>query len=390
VVVTPQTVTAGTSSVFTVKVINETHETIQSVKITAPSDLAINGVPGGSVLFQGLSIPFGPSAVSLQVTATAPCVAPANPGSWTVQASETTPFTPPGDDFEADTASVLVAPAVTGKCSLAFLNGPAGGVPGSPITSQLGSSPPSPVSVEVLDGNGNPTSVPNVSISMSATQDSSPVTLSGTTGGQTNTSGVASFSDLIINQVGSGYRLVASSQGINPAVSSRFTILSSYQPCTGAQCSGSAASSTTAGTVTTSSATSGQFLGLGIGGTALACGGSYKPLSDLVTFDVLNPSGSSTNAVITVTITIAKQVVLNSGHPGASSWQVCFGSTVPFTALPLTSTSEMIDGVTYYAGLLPDCNNTQTNVPCVLSKNKTNAGTEVITFLGFGDMNGRA
>src|SRR5215469_6752937 len=71
VVVTPQTVTAGTSSVFTVKVINETHETIQSVKITAPSDLAINGVPGGSVLFQGLSIPFGPSAVSLQVTATA-------------------------------------------------------------------------------------------------------------------------------------------------------------------------------------------------------------------------------------------------------------------------------------------------------------------------------
>jgi len=290
---------------------------------------------------------------------------------------------------------------LTGTCSLAFQHGavkagPVAAEPGSAIPSVVGTpASTNPVSVQVLDGNGNPISALDVPITITADQNSSPVTvLSGTTSGETNGQGTASFDDLIISQTGSFYQLVATTTpglGIAAGTSSDFEILNDLQGCTGAPCSGSASTTTTSGAATTSSATSGQFLGVGIGGATFACGGSYQPVSDPLTFDVLNSSGAISNATVTVMLTISKQLVQSSGHPGASSWQICFGSDVPFTAQPGTAETYTVGSDSYfYTGLLPDCNKNQTNAPCVVSRHKGNAGVEEVTFVGYGDMNGRA
>jgi hypothetical protein len=202
---------------------------------------------------------------------------------------------------------------------------------------------------------------------------------------------VASFPGLSISQTGSGYTLGATSPGITPAQpSSYFDIWGALQSCSGSQCSGSSSSKTTSGTVTTSSATAGEFLGVGLGGVTFSCGGSYQPVSDPLSFDVLSQSGVADNsALFSVTLELNKQQVQSSGHPGASTWQICFGSDILFTALPGTSGTAAIGGVTYYTGLLPDCNNAESNAPCVLSRNKDNAGNEIVTFLGTGDAYGK-
>jgi hypothetical protein len=406
VVVTPPP--AGTTGSITVTVTNETNETIKSVKVIAPSGFVVNGVAGGTAVFQNLSVPDNHS-ISLSVTVTAPCSATAG-SAWTVQASETSPFTNPVDDFEPDSLSQLSA-AVTGSCSLAFQDGQPPVVtgpvttapPGSAIPSVVGSSAAAnPIVVSVLDATGQTITSSTAPITITASKYVSatqtiPVTLSGTTGSPA-ISGVASFANLAINQTGAGFQLTATttSPGITPVTSSYFEILNDLKGCTGGSCTGSATTSTTTGLVTTSSASAGQFLGVGLGGVTVACGGSYQPVSDPLTFDVLNPSGTTSNANFTVTLSLSKKAVQSSGHPGASSWQVCFESDQPFTALPGTSESFTITNVTasgpeivtYYTGLLPDCNNTATNAPCVLSRNKTNAGVEIVQFLGTGDSRG--
>ena len=86
----------------------------------------------------------------------------------------------------------------------------------------------------------------------------------------------------------SGTRLTATSPGMNPATSAHFTIWGSLQQCSTTPCSASASSATTSGTVTTSSAASAQFLGTGIGGGSYSCAGTYQPVSDPFSFDVVS------------------------------------------------------------------------------------------------------
>jgi len=88
--------------------------------------------------------------------------------------------------------------------------------------------------------------------------------------------------------------------------------------------------------------------------------------------------------ILTVSLEIDKSLVQSSGHPGASSWQICYASPSKFTALPGTSGTATIGGVTYETGLLPDCSSTQA-APCVQTRNKNNAGDVIVTFLAFGD-----
>jgi hypothetical protein len=76
--------------------------------------------------------------------------------------------------------------------------------------------------------------------------------------------------------------------------------------------------------------------------------------------------------------------VKSSGHPGASSWQICYAAESSFTALSGTSGTATIGGVTYNTGLLPDCSSTQ-GAPCVQARHKDNAGDVVVAFLALGD-----
>lgn len=138
----------------------------------------------------------------------------------------------------------------------------------------------------------------------------------------------------------------------------------------------------------TSSASSTQFLGTGIGGGSYSCA-TYQPVSDPFSFDVITASGDvPPGAQFTAVLRIDKSLVQSSGHPGASSWQICYASPTtspPFTAQPGTSGTATIGDVTFNTGLLPDCSNTTPVAPCVQARNKDNAGDVIVTFLASGD-----
>jgi hypothetical protein len=298
-------------------------------------------------------------------------------------------------------------------CTLAFTadGQPAGTTANTTITSSFDSPGAGPVKVEVLDPSGQlvTSSTAAITIAITATANPGSGTLSGTT--TVNAiGGVASFSDLSINQPGIGYRLTATSSDgdelrnepgeMSPATSAHFTIWGALQQCSTTPCSASASSATTSGTATTSSAASTQFLGAGIGGGSYSCAGTYQPVSDPFSFDVVSGSGDTQpGAQFAVTLRIDKSLVKSSGHPGASSWQVCYASMSPFAARPGTSGTATIGDVTFFTGLLPDCSHDGDRraddhhhtpvVPCVQARHKDNAGDVIITFLASGDPIGR-
>jgi hypothetical protein len=171
-----------------------------------------------------------------------------------------------------------------------------------------------------------------------------------------------------------------------------------FQPCPpNKQCSASASSATTSGiVVTTSPLPAGDSIVTGMasgsGGSPFdfSCGTTppvYTPLSDVFDFAVFNASGMPQQGVtLSVTLRIDKSVVTSSGHPGASSWQICYASTESFKALDGTSQQNVTIGGNpgYFTGLLRDCSSTQP-APCVQARNKNNAGDVIVTFLSLGD-----
>jgi hypothetical protein len=183
-----------------------------------------------------------------------------------------------------------------------------------------------------------------------------------------------------------------------PNLSGTFTGSCTFQPCPpGTPCSASASSATTSGTVTTSSAlppgdsiVTGMESGSVNSSFNFSCGTTppvYTPLSDVFGFAVFNASGVPQPITLTVTLRIDKSLVNSSGHPGASSWQICYASTTSFNALPGTSQQNVTIGGNpgYFTGLLPDCSSTQGAPPCVQAHNKNNAGDVIVTFLALGD-----
>jgi hypothetical protein len=277
-------------------------------------------------------------------------------------------------------------------CSLAFTPGgqPAGTTVNTTITSSFDSPGAGPVQVAVVDQFGNIVTNAKASIAINITSTANPGsgTLSGTKTVST-VGGVASFSNLSINQPGVGYRLTATTKSLGSVTSDHFDIWSSLQSCSPpTPCSTTTSSATTSGTVTTSSATLTQFLGTGLGGGSYSCA-TYQPVSDSFTFDVITASGGvPPGAQFTAVLRIDKSLVQSSGHPGASSWQICYASPTtspPFAVQPGTSGTATIGDVTYNTGLLPDCSNTNPVPPCVQARNKDNAGDVLVTFLASGD-----
>jgi hypothetical protein len=280
-------------------------------------------------------------------------------------------------------------------CTLAFTadGQPAGTTVNTTITSSFDSPTAGPVKVEVLDSLGQLVTNSKAAITIAITSTANPGggKLSGTKTVSAS-GGVASFSDLSINQPGIGYRLTATSRGMNPATSGHFDIWTSIQPCSPpAPCSATASSATTTGTVTASSATSNQFVGAGIGGGSYDCTGTgYQPVSDPFSFDVVSATGGmGQGGQFTAVLRIDKSTVQSSGHPGASTWQICYASPHQSPAPSWASGTATIGDVLYDTGLLPDCSNTTPVAPCVLARNKDNAGDVLVTFLASGDPIGR-
>ncbi len=390
VVVSPTSPVAGARVSFAFAITNEAStQQLDSVQITAPTGFVITGASGSasfsssSALFLNLSL--APSATTtLTVSAAASCSG--GTYQWGIAAKQSNDFNGPGNDFQLDPASVgNLSGSVTGSCSLAFTTDgePAGTAVNAVITSAFGSQG-GPVKVEVLDGSGQLATGSTAAVTVAIGANPGSGSLSGTV--TVNASGgVASFSNLSIDRAGIGYTLTATSPGITLATSANFTIWGSLQRCSTTPCSASSSTTTTTATVTTSSASTTQLLGFGIGGVSFTCGGTYQRVSDPVSFDVFSPSGVvQSSAQFTVSLEISKSAVQASGRTGASQWQICYASTQPFTALPGTSGTAVIGGVSYHTGLLPDCSSTQ-GAPCVQARSKDNAGDVVVTFLALGD-----
>jgi hypothetical protein len=390
VTVSPTSPAAGATTSFAFTITNEAAtEQLGSVQISAPAGFVITGAPGSagftpsSALFLNLSL--APSATTtLTVTAALAC----SGGSyqWDIEAKQSNEFYGYGN-FQLDPASAgNLSGWVTGSCSLAFTSDgePAGTALNAVITSALGSQG-GPVKVEVLDGYGELATGSTAAVTVAIGSEPGSGSLSGTLT-VSATGGVASFSDLSIDQSGDGYTLTATSPGLTPATSDPFKIWESLQRCSTTPCSASSSTATTSAAVTTSSAIPNEdFLGFALGGVDFNCGGTYQRVSDPVSFEVFSPSGVALpNARFTVSLQIDKAAVKASGRTGASQWQICYASTQPFRSLYGTSGTALIGGVNYQTGLLPDCSNCPA-APCVQARHKTKAGDVVVTFLASGD-----
>jgi hypothetical protein len=277
-------------------------------------------------------------------------------------------------------------------CSLVFMTQPAGTTVNTGISSSFDSPGAGPVQVKVVDQFGATVTNSKAAITMDIASAANPG--AGTLAGKKTVSavrGVASFSGLSINQAGIGYRLTATANGMGSVTSDHFDIWTSVQQCSPpTPCSSTASSTTTSGTVTTSSADSTQFIGAGIGGGSYDCGPSYPLSSDQFSFDVVNGSnGTGQGGQFTAVLRIRKATVQSSTHPGASTWQICYASTSPFTPRSGNPGAATIGDINYVTGLLPDCSNTAPVAPCVQSRTKDNAGDVLVTFLASGDPLGR-
>src|SRR5436309_5885806 len=94
----------------------------------------------------------------------------------------------------------------------------------STVNNTIGSSPAGGIKVAIQDANGNTNNLSTASITVAIGSNPSGGTLSGTTT-VAAVNGVATFSNLSINAVGTGYTLSASSAGLTGTTSSAFNII---------------------------------------------------------------------------------------------------------------------------------------------------------------------
>lgn len=220
-------------------------------------------------------------------------------------------------------------------------------------------------------------------------------TISGTgalSGGTANTSGgVATFPALAVSAPGE-YRLVATSGGAT-VTSNAFVIADQVTSCpAGHTCLSTGGSTSNTQVTASSSFTTNNQLAVSVidGGAPIPAGvcGSFVPLGAGSFIDILHGVVGGGN--ITATWTLAKPLVLAAGNPGAAHFDICLGAenlaggTTPWTTKNGTPSTPVYDpdlGATLFWGLLPDCPvKGSPPGPCVLHRNKTGAGSEVVTF----------
>lgn len=260
-------------------------------------------------------------------------------------------------------APAAAQPAVAPTPSLQFIVQPSQTVINQPILGGDFSSG-QPLAVEIVNGDGNVITSSSAPVTISLATNPGGGTLSGTTTVNA-VNGVATFSDLSINNAGNGYALLATSPGANPATSRPFNEVDS-----GTRCSGSGTCTTNASTTTSSLAVttpSGTTTTLSVSfniGSPLVCTG-YTPM-DSSWFSFLSSSTTS-GKIVTYVVrpsTDQKEIV------GAT--QFCLGAPYQFETASGTpaAAGTLPDGSSGYTGLLPRCK-TGMPGPCVASKGTT-------------------
>jgi hypothetical protein len=408
--VSPESTGAGATTTVTFEIENQSSRyPLNSVTITAPTGVEITGDQGSVLPSPVTTVTIGTPAsdhsstlpsgaldlvpgasIPLAVTAILPCVS----GSydWTITA--TNDGDNDRDDFNLNTSASDLASSVTGSCSLAFVT--PGGQPtqtaiNEPISSVFQGS--APLEVAVMSNTDPAEVVTDSSAPVTVAIENNPAdgTLSGPGTGTTPVyaaDGIAQFNGLSINEAGYPYTLEATSPGLSSATSSPFQISSSISPCPTSTCAGTVPTTTGTDSISSTSSGTGDYLAIGAGGISYSCGSSSSTFEP-VSFDLLGSDGVAlSSAKFTGTFEINAAAAAAAGHPPLWTWQICYASTVEFTALPNTAGTTSIGDVTYYTGLLPHCSRSQ-QAPCLLCRHKDKAGDEFITFLATGDPVGK-
>jgi hypothetical protein len=322
-----------------------------------------------------------------------------------------TPDTPAG--ISAASHSFTIVPA--SPDALAFTQ--------QPLETQVNNvinatTAPPYVAVQAIDPFGNLASNTSVAVAI-GTNPPGNGNLSGTKTQPTNASGIATFNDLKLDQVGIGYTLVANSPPTTPTAtktSNPFVIANTVTTC-GTTCSGTAAVPKNTSVTITSDAipagashaltaapasSSGFSLGIALGlptqpgfaKPAGVCPGfADAPGGDAGRIDV-NSLNSTTGGFAAPTLhftwRLDKSIVLQIADNGASHYNVCLGAVwlgpPPAVGFPTKGGGTAIGkpdatfpGITVYWGILPDCTTNHPTQPCVQSLKK-NGGDEIIAF----------
>ena len=387
----PATAGAGTGQQYAFQVTNDdAHETLRSLTFTAPADFVISGasgpsgttlssLPGSSVTLQLPNEPTG-TTFAVDVTALAPCVA-AGSEVWGVSGVDSK-----GETDEVHWSSSPLSVSVTGTCSLAFAGEPAQTAVNSDILTGFNSTG-SPLAVQLLDANGdslNPadSAASGTEVTVSIQANPGGGTLAGITT-VTSSGGVADFGNLQINKAGPGYELAANATGFSAGTSSPFTITGQIQACGSGSCSVSQSTATTSTSVTATAP--GDFAALGLGGLSFTCN-NYIGLPEGADFGIFTSAGTGVpGASAIATLTISKAALESLPWPFRFlPRQVCYGSPTPFPAIPGTSGTTVVGGVTYHTGLLLSCLLVHKR-PCLISEHYTRAGAVELTFAANGD-----
>lgn len=193
--------------------------------LAAPTNLQVPATSAGSVQVTWTASTGTPVPTGYYVTRTAGTTTTAACGTSATSTTTATSCTDTGVPggtytytvtavYKSWTAASSASSSVQVASKLAFTGQPAGAQAGVAFSA----------SVTLQDPSGNTVAYAGQSVTVALGANPGSGTLSGTLTASTNASGVATFSNLSINKVGTGYTLTATSTGLTGATSNPFNI----------------------------------------------------------------------------------------------------------------------------------------------------------------------
>jgi hypothetical protein len=380
--ISPSSVLKDSSTTFDVALTNTSSpgSNLSSALIAAPLGFRITHVslPTGAsghayvffnlVTLDRLSLAAG-STLHVAVTAIAPSRCDSPFTHWFTWANEGGFFS---EDLHLDAANSSVTTTVTcdTATALVFSTQPNNTTVGQDITAAPG---PSGVTVELVDSGGNvvDTSAP---VTIAVGTNPSKGTLGGTLT-ESASHGIATFTDLTLDQPGAGYTLSASSTGLPGTTSNPFnenqtdTVDCPAAGCTHTLSTGDSSAQVDVGPGTAdASLTESVDLGTPMDGPGsdpknVGCA-SYTPPAGSVDWYGVDVSDSTRTKTITWTVNNA----ISDG------FEICFGAPYDFLTgfgsdgqRLFAPAGTLPDGTTGFVGLLDSCNNLgdfQSSNPC--------------------------
>jgi hypothetical protein len=379
-VISPASVSGGTSTTFkfALKNLSSSSSRLESANFIAPAGFSLRaaalpeGQPGTAsllgnvVALRGLTLKPG-SVLDVSVTAVAACRSALH--TWGSAADTDSNLT--GRPLTLGASQSSLTTTVAAACALSFATQPHNAVVGQDITGSAFNPIGAPVTVNIVNSKGNVVSSSSAPVTIALGNNPSGATLGGTTT-EDAVNGVATFSDLKLNQPGNGYTLVASSPSLTDATSNPFDEADTVATCLqGQSCSTSLSTSVSQLQVTANPAAnpnvnSGTLTESVDVGTPLTCAG-YEAVDPNWYESVM----STSNRVKVITYTLD-----NTSPEGI---QFCFGAPYEFTTSSggPAPAGTLPDGTPGFIGLLPSC---PASGPCVesITSSEGNEGANTI------------